>query len=88
MNSQQAKAFILQELPAFLEQDEEIRQLVFQLAQALLANTTGTESNFDQMLSELRRDREEDRRRWEEDRRKWEEQREEDRRKRDEQKKA
>jgi hypothetical protein len=85
LEREHVKAIILQELPAILEQDAEVRQLILRLAQQHFANRGETESRFDRVLEELRRDREEQRRTWDENQRalkamqdeanrKWEEQ--------------
>lgn len=69
MEREQVKAIILQELPAILEQDAEVRQLILRLAQQHFADRGATENRFDRMLEELRRDREEQNRKWEENQR-------------------
>jgi hypothetical protein len=85
LEREQVKAIILQELPAILEQDADVRQLILRLAQQHFANRGETESRFDRVLEELRRDREEQNRKWDENQRalkamqdeanrKWEEQ--------------
>ncbi len=85
LEREQVKAIILQELPAILEQDADVRQLILRLAQQHFANRGKTESRFDRVLEELRRDREEQNRKWDENQRalkamqdeanrKWEEQ--------------
>ena len=85
LEREHVKAIILQELPAILEQDADVRQLILRLAQQHFADRGETESRFDRVLGELRRDREEQNRKWEENQRvlkamqdeanrKWEEQ--------------
>jgi hypothetical protein len=85
METQQIKQFIIQELPGLLRQDNELQQFILSLARPEFADKAETESRFDRVLNELRRDREEQSRRWwenqqalEHDRvennRKWEEQ--------------
>jgi hypothetical protein len=69
LEREHVKAIILQELPAILEQDAEVRQLILRLAQQHFANRGETESRFDRVLEELRRDREEQRRTWDENQR-------------------
>jgi hypothetical protein len=69
LEREQVKAIILQELPAILEQDADVRQLILRLAQQHFANRGETESRFDRVLEELRRDREEQRRTWDENQR-------------------
>jgi hypothetical protein len=70
---QQIKQIIMQELPALLQQDREIQEFILQLSRDHFADKRETESRFDRMLEDLRRDREEQTRKWEEQNRKWEE---------------
>jgi hypothetical protein len=74
MENQQVKQIIMQELPAIMQQDPEIQRFILQLSREHFANKAETESRFDRLLDELRRDREEQTRKWEEDRHRWEEQ--------------
>ena len=67
------KQRLKQELPALVQQDPEIRQLLQNALSGYFASQIETESRFDQVLEELRRDREEQTRRWEEQDRKWSE---------------
>ena len=69
LEREQVKAIILQELPAILEQDADVRQLILRLAQQHFANRGETENRFDRVLEELRRDRQEQRRTWDENQR-------------------
>ena len=69
LEREHVKAIILQELPAILEQDADVRQLILRLAQQHFADRGETESRFDRVLGELRRDREEQNRKWEENQR-------------------
>ena len=69
LEREHVKAIILQELPAILEQDADVRQLILRLAQQHFANRGETENRFDRVLEELRRDREEQRRTWDENQR-------------------
>ena len=72
MEAQQIKQIIAQELPELVQHDRELQQLVLSLARTQFADKTETESRFDRLLAELRRDREEQSRRWEEQDRRWE----------------
>ncbi len=63
---------IKQELPTIYMEDGEIHQFILQLATGQFADKQETESRFDRMLNELRRDREENTRRWEENAQRWE----------------
>ncbi len=64
MQTQQIKQIIIQELPTILQHDREIQDLVVQLSRRHLADREETESRFDRLLDELRRDREEQSRKW------------------------
>ena len=96
VTERQVKAIILRELPAIVERDPQVRDLILRLSQEQFADKRETSSRFDRVLEELRRDREEqarkwdeqhaeDARKWDEQARLWEEQRAEDARKWDEQ---
>jgi hypothetical protein len=73
MTEEEIKAIIRQELPHIL-QDGEMRNFILRSVTNYFADRQETESRFDQILEELRRDREEQSRKWEEQNRKWEEQ--------------
>ncbi|MBI4672654.1 MAG: DUF3782 domain-containing protein [Chloroflexi bacterium] len=77
VTERQVKAIILRELPAIVERDPQVRDLILRLSQEQFADKRETESHFDRVLEELRRDREEQARKWEEhrleDARKWDE---------------
>ncbi|NKQ36790.1 MAG: DUF3782 domain-containing protein [Chloroflexi bacterium] len=73
METQQLTQIIKQELPEILRQDQEMRQWVIELTQKRYADKEETESRFDRILDELRRDREAQSRKWEEQNRKWDE---------------
>ena len=66
MDAVQIKETILRELPLILKQDVDIQRLVLRLSQDKFADKVETESRFDQILGELRRDREEQTRQWQE----------------------
>ncbi|NET58048.1 MAG: DUF3782 domain-containing protein, partial [Symploca sp. SIO2E6] len=55
------------------QQDRDLRDFVLRTVENYYAGKQETESRFDQILAELRRDREEQSRKWEEQSRKWEE---------------
>ena len=59
-----------QELPGWLREDNEFRQWILDLARNQFADRVETESRFDRLLGELRRDRETQERKWEEQSRK------------------
>ena len=76
MEKQQIKLIVMEELPTIIKQDEEVRQFILDLSRKHSAGKTETESRFDRVMDELRRDREENTRKWEanqqEQNRKWE----------------
>ncbi len=74
MENQQLTQLIRRELPGILRRDRELREWVVNLTRERYADKGETESRFDRVLDELRRDREESTRKWEEQNRKWEEQ--------------
>lgn len=74
MDTEKIKQIILQELPKILQRDPEIQDFVLRLTRPYFADKVETESRFDRVLEELRRDREEESRRWEEQNQRWEEQ--------------
>lgn len=74
MNVNQIKEIIRRELPLIMQQDAEMQEFVIRLARPQFADKRETESRFDRLMDELRRDREAQEKRWEEQERKWEEQ--------------
>lgn len=64
---------LLEQLPHWIEQDPALRQALRRMLREDFADREQTESRFDQVLAELRRDREEQTRKWEEDKLRWEE---------------
>jgi len=96
VDTQQVKELIVRELPKIVKQDMEVQQLILRLSRDRFADKAVTESRFDRVLEELRRDREEQRlkwdeqkreekEKWEEQNRKWDEQRREEKEKWEEQ---
>ena len=73
MTQEEIKTIIRQEMPEIL-QDREMRDYILRSVNNYFAGKQETESRFDQILEELRRDREEQSRKWDEQNRKWEEQ--------------
>lgn len=65
------KAQIQRELPELLRADPALREFVLELTRDLYADRAQTESRFDRVLDELRRDREASERKWEENERRW-----------------
>jgi len=74
MEAQQIRQIVVQELPIVLQQNREVQQAILRITRDRFADQAETESRFDRLLDELRRDREEQNRKWEEQNRKWEEQ--------------
>ena len=74
MENQQVIELIRRELPGLLRQDPALREWVIDLTRERYAGKGETQSNFDRVLEELRRDREENARKWDENVRKWEKQ--------------
>jgi len=74
MENQQMIELIRKELPGILRHNSEMRDWVLNLTRETYAGKRETESRFDRVLDELRRDREENTRKWNEQNRKWEEQ--------------
>jgi len=64
---------ILQRLPVLMRQNQQIQELVLELARENFAERQGTEDKFYQILNELKQDREAQARKWEEQEHKWEE---------------
>jgi len=74
LSEQEVKAILLRELPRLLETDREVREVILRLTRPEFSERQATESRFDRLLEELRREREEQSRRWDEQNRKWDEQ--------------
>jgi hypothetical protein len=72
MENQQLTQLVRRELPGILQRDREMREWVLRLTREQYADREETESRFDRLLEELRRDREENTCKWEEQNRKWE----------------
>jgi hypothetical protein len=73
MTTTEMKQWIKCELPVIFREDTEIHQFILELTREQFADKRETESRFDRMLDELRRDREENRKKWEEHLQHWEE---------------
>jgi hypothetical protein len=74
MDVKQIKELVIRELPAILQEDEEVQQFILRLAREHLADKVETENRFDRLLDELRREREEQSKRWAEQNSRWTEQ--------------
>jgi hypothetical protein len=71
INNQTIKKLIKQELPGLMKKDRKIREWILQLTKEQLTEKaneieTKTESKFDRLLEELKKDREEQNKKWEE----------------------
>jgi hypothetical protein len=73
MDAKQIRELVVRELPAILQEDEEVRQFILRLAREHLADKTETDRRFDRLLDELRQEREEQSKRWAEQNNRWEE---------------
>ena len=73
MEKQEIVQLLKEQVPALLEESPELERLIERLTALRYANRQQTESRFDQLIEELRRDREEQSRKWAEQNRKWEE---------------
>lgn len=73
MIESQLKNLIQQQLPELISQDPQIRDFILRTVSNYYAPKEKTESRFDQILDELRKDRETQSLKWEEQNRKWEE---------------
>jgi len=74
MDVKQIRELVVRELPAILQGDEEVQQLILRLAREHLADKTETANSFDRLLDELRQEREEQSKRWAEQGSRWTEQ--------------
>ena len=81
MEKQEIVQLLKEQLPTLLEESPELERWIERLTAQRYANRQQTESRFDQLLDELRRDREEQSRKWAEQNRKWEESKAESERK-------
>ena len=84
MEKQEIVQLLKKQLPTLLEESPELERWIERLTAQRYASGQQTESRFDQLMEELRRDREEQNRKWEESKaesdRKWAEQTEQNRR--------
>jgi hypothetical protein len=88
MDTQIVKQIVKEELPKLVRSDKRIRKFVLDLYREVSlekADKKETESRFDRILEELKRDREAQSRKWDEQNKKWDENQEEIRELRDEQ---
>ena len=69
---EEIKKVIVTELPGMMQRDPEIRAFIIDLTKQRYADRVETESRFDQVMAELKRDREASEKRWEAQEKKWE----------------
>ena len=69
MSAENIREIIKRELPVLVSKDEEIRELIRQIYRSEFASRSETNDRFDQLMTELRKDREEQTRKWEENKR-------------------
>ena len=74
MEKQEIVQLVKEQLPALLEESPELERWIERLTAQRYANRQQTESRFDQLMEELRRDREEQSRKWADQNEKWAEQ--------------
>jgi hypothetical protein len=74
MNAESLKEAVRRELPNLLREDPEFRAYVLELARQEFTPRSETVDRFDQLLAELKRDREAQTRKWDEQNRRWDEQ--------------
>jgi len=74
MTAESLKETLRRELPDWLRQDPDLRAYILDLTRREYANREETQDRFYELLTELRRDREEQRLNWQEQNRKWDEQ--------------
>ncbi len=67
------REIVRNEIPRSLSEDPLTRLALWDVARMEFADKRETESRFDQLMEEMRRDREEQSRKWDEQNRKWEE---------------
>ena len=64
-NEEKLKDFIVCELPKVMEKDPVFQRVILKLTTGIFADKQETESRFDKLLEELRRDREAQEKKWE-----------------------
>lgn len=74
MDPSEVRDIVLKELPRLVEEDPEVRRAIVALSTRYFPPKEETESRFDRILEELRRDREAQRLKWDEEERRWAEQ--------------
>ncbi len=64
MSPEKIKSLIKSELPILIQNDSEIQAFIMKLADQRFADKKQTKGRIEQLIEELKRDREEDRRKW------------------------
>ncbi len=65
MNTDEIRQLIKRELPIRIKEDQELQELIFELSKSMFPPKQQTEDRFDQILAELRSDREAQNQKWE-----------------------
>ncbi|MEN8221082.1 MAG: hypothetical protein ABFS56_32970, partial [Pseudomonadota bacterium] len=66
------RKIILNELPALMQNDLSIREVVLEISRTQFADRYETDTRFEQMMARLDRLMDEDRKKWEESQKRWE----------------
>jgi hypothetical protein len=74
MTNAEIKALLQQQLPQIIAEDSQIRDFILRTVSNYYAPKDETQDRFNQIMEELRRDREQQQIKWEEQNHKWEEQ--------------
>ncbi|MBF0121628.1 MAG: DUF3782 domain-containing protein [Desulfobacterales bacterium] len=71
--TQNVKDIIISQLPIIIQNDYQVRDLIFRLFQEQFASKKETNDRFTMLIEELSADREDQRRQWDEQNKKWDE---------------
>ena len=74
MTNAEIKALLQQQLPQIIAEDSQIRDFILRTVSNYYAPKDETQDRFNQIMEELRRDREQQQIKWKEQNHKWEEQ--------------
>jgi len=69
--SEEVKKVILSQLPHLMETDPDIREFILRVTRERYAGKEETESRFDRLLEELKRDLEAEMKKWEAQEKRW-----------------
>ena len=73
MTVENIREIIKRELPILVSEDEELQDLIRRLYRSEFASRAETNDRFDQLMTELHKDREEQAHQWKEQARRWDE---------------